>query len=63
MKVREFFRAALVEALRDTWRAEGRAEQVAFTQAWLEEQRRAGRITFDDDLEVPMLGENGQRDD
>ena len=79
MKIKELAKPLLVEILRDIvrpeeraegraegrveGRVEGRAEQAAFTRDWLEEQRQAGRIAFSDDLEVPILGENGHGND
>ena len=36
-------------------RVEGQQAQAAFTQTWLEEQERAGRITIHEDLEVPVF--------
>ena len=71
MKIRELTRPLLEEILRDVVRdevraeerAEGRAEQATFTQAWLEEQRRAGKVTFHENLEVPVLGANDLSDD
>lgn len=55
MNLKELLRPVIVEALGDVVRAEGRAEQAEFTRAWLEEQRRAGKVSFDDDLEIPVL--------
>ena len=63
MKIKELARPLIKEILGDDERAEGRAEQAAFTRTWLEEQRQAGRITFHEDLEVPILDANGQSKD
>ena len=40
---------------REEFIAEGRQRQAASTQAWLEEQERAGRITIHEKLEVPVF--------
>ena len=48
--------AAVRAAGRKQGRAEGQQAQAAYTQTWLEEQERAGRITFHEKLEVPVFG-------
>ena len=69
-KTIEIIRPVVVEAFRQMEYEDslteafgkGVAEQAAYTQAWLEEQCRAGRIVFlEDSLEMPVLDEKEWR--
>ena len=41
--------------LKEEFIAEGQQRQAASTQAWLEEQEKAGKITIHEQLEVPIF--------
>ena len=62
----KFLIQPLIEVLREEYIAEGQQRQAASTQAWLEEQEKAGKITIHEQLEVPIFdskdGSNGHAD-
>ena len=51
----KFLIQPLIDDLREEFILEGQQKQAASTQAWLEEQERAGRITIHEQLEVPIF--------